>query len=34
MSNPIPIYIERHEPEFGKQRVAAYCRVSSSSDVM
>ena len=32
MSNPIPIYIERHEPESGKQRVAAYCRVSSSSD--
>lgn len=32
MSNAIPIIIEHHEPEHGKSRVAAYCRVSSSSD--
>ena len=32
MSNAIPIIIEPHEPERGKYRVAAYCRVSSSSD--
>ena len=32
MSNAIPIIIEPREPERGKYRVAAYCRVSSSSD--
>ena len=32
MSNAIPIIIEPHEPERGKYRVGAYCRVPSSRD--
>ena len=32
MNDRLPIVIEPHKEEKGKTRVAAYCRVSSTSD--